>query len=247
MRHSLRDRGVVLDIGDTLFEVTPVRRVAIRAVLDRLQLGESAGALQEAVGAAFRDFDEEASSVQFPNFLFGLPVTNLERCLSKRLGLSQVESKLFASTYREFVRQNIRPNGQIINAVTALKQLGAKVGILSNGTAIEMEDAARLCGVMQLCDVLFTSEEIGAEKPSAHVFLEIERMLQLPGESLVMVGDDFDADVCGALDAGWAAIWIDGDARFDSGRVTHLSRERLSELDRLVVELLSGGAHEGVD
>jgi putative hydrolase of the HAD superfamily len=54
---------------------------------------------------------------------------------------------------------------------------------------------------------IFTYQELKARKPAKVFFREIERALAVAPEQLVMVGDDFWADMGGACQAGWRAIW----------------------------------------
>ncbi|RPJ52317.1 MAG: HDIG domain-containing protein, partial [Chloroflexi bacterium] len=49
--------------------------------------------------------------------------------------------------------------------------------------------------------------ELGSKKPALRFFRQLESVLARAPYDLVMVGDDFRADVIGAKGAGWNAIW----------------------------------------
>jgi putative hydrolase of the HAD superfamily len=52
------------------------------------------------------------------------------------------------------------------------------------------------------------SFEIGATKPRVQAFRAFEHHLGFEPEQLVMVGDSFQADIMGAKEAGWKAIYL---------------------------------------
>ena len=58
-------------------------------------------------------------------------------------------------------------------------------------------------------------------KPSTAFFSEVVRSLGLPAATCLMVGDDVEADVCGAAEAGLAALLV------QSGKYRHGDADRL--------------------
>ena len=72
--------------------------------------------------------------------------------------------------------------------------------------------AARLerLGYFPMVDEVAISAEIGAAKPDRGAYDAVAEMLDLPHGELVMVGDNWDWDVAGALDAGLAAAYYVG-------------------------------------
>jgi hypothetical protein len=61
-----------------------------------------------------------------------------------------------------------------------------------------------------LFDAIIVSAEVGAEKPSPKIFDAASAALGVPPRSMLHVGDDPDADVAGALAAGYGAAWLFG-------------------------------------
>jgi putative nucleotidyltransferase with HDIG domain len=55
---------------------------------------------------------------------------------------------------------------------------------------------------------VFTMHELGSRKPDPTFFHTLSRQIDLPSESCIMIGDDLQTDVLGALRAGWRAIWL---------------------------------------
>jgi len=88
------------------------------------------------------------------------------------------------------------------------------------------------------CDIDFTvlSYDVGVEKPDKRIFKAAEEMLpkvlqsrtggiEMEAWEKVYVGDDNSKDVVGALDAGWNAVLIDGEAAGKQQEVQWLDNE----------------------
>jgi putative hydrolase of the HAD superfamily len=103
--------------------------------------------------------------------------------------------------------------------------------------AIASNFDSRLKGICQahslfngLKDV-FVSSELGWRKPGPGFFREIESRLGIPGDQLLVVGDDLKNDYQAAVDAGWQAILIN---RKPSANPSLLQIASLAELPDLL-------------
>ncbi len=65
---------------------------------------------------------------------------------------------------------------------------------------------------------LFISSRLGHRKPAPAFFRAVEARLRLKPDELLLVGDDPANDYQGALAAGWRAILVDRDDRFEGTR-----------------------------
>jgi putative hydrolase of the HAD superfamily len=52
------------------------------------------------------------------------------------------------------------------------------------------------------------SEEVGCQKPNPRIFEEALRMNGLQAEDVVMIGDSWNSDIQGAINAGIDQIWV---------------------------------------
>ncbi len=199
----IRPFALVFDIGDTLLRTEPLRRRALQFALDRT-LPDT------RLEAILKEFDEAAGSIEFPNLLFLLPANLFERQIGSTFHLTSVESRSAACRYRDRIRQLLEPRPDVISMLRMAKSKTVSTGILSNGTAVEMEDVGYLMGLLPEVDFFASSEELGHNKPAREAFAAAEREIALPRNKLVMVGNDIDSDIRGALECGWKAIWVDG-------------------------------------
>lgn len=72
----------------------------------------------------------------------------------------------------------------------------------------DIRAALRRVRLDQLLDKVYCCRTLGHRKPSHQFYTHIADDLKLDGSRLVMIGDDFEADVLGANQAGLYAIWF---------------------------------------
>lgn len=72
----------------------------------------------------------------------------------------------------------------------------------------DIRAALRRVDLERYLDKVYCFKTIGHKKPSLEFFNYILKDLGLPGERVIMVGDDYIADVLGAQQAGLRAAWF---------------------------------------
>jgi putative hydrolase of the HAD superfamily len=116
-----------------------------------------------------------------------------------------------------------------------LQDRGFRLAIASNFDE-RLERLARELSPLSAADFIFYSARLGTRKPGVRFFASIQRQLAIPPESLLMVGDDWQADYLGARQAGWQAVWLDRSASVpDPVRVP----SQVTSLDQLAERLLA--------
>jgi HAD superfamily hydrolase (TIGR01509 family) len=63
------------------------------------------------------------------------------------------------------------------------------------------------------------SEEVGCQKPNPRIFEEALRMNGLQAEEVVMIGDSWNSDIQGAINAGIDQIWVNGRVKSGNEKV----------------------------
>ena len=89
-------------------------------------------------------------------------------------------------------------------------------------------------GIMNYIDKVYCYRTIGYKKPSADFFYYVLNDLNIKPEHVIMIGDDYQADVLGALQNGNRAIW------YNPGHLTAPENKKEMEFDdfKLMPELL---------
>lgn len=96
-------------------------------------------------------------------------------------------------------------------AADVLSRLSADflIGILSNGFREVQYDKLFNSGLDRYVQRMVLSDEIGIQKPDRRIFDHALRAVGASPQEVIMVGDNPEADIAGALSAGWRAIYFD--------------------------------------
>ncbi len=120
----------------------------------------------------------------------------------------------------------IKPYPNAKQAIEKLKQKKLKIAVLSDFIPEQKKD---IWGILPLCDVVLGSEYIGVLKPSALVFEELAKNLELPPEKILYVGNNFEYDILGAKQIGMKTAYISSPLKLFFKRL--FSKNKLSEAD----------------
>jgi pyrophosphatase PpaX len=123
------------------------------------------------------------------------------------------EIQRLIATYREWNLahhdERVRAYPMAVDAVRTLRAQGSRLGIVTSKNRHGLEKGLDLCGFHGLFDVLVTSDDLEASKPSPEpVLVALERLAAEPRQAL-FVGDS-PHDVAAGRDAGTttaACLW----------------------------------------
>lgn len=115
----------------------------------------------------------------------------------------------------------------VLPGLDALRASGYIVGIVSNVPSGGSELSDQL-GLSDSIDFAVTSSEVGYEKPDPRIFAEaLRRANDTPPNAALMVGDQLESDVNGAIGAGIQPVLLDRNNNhpdfFDHPRITSLT------------------------
>lgn len=89
-----------------------------------------------------------------------------------------------------------------------LRSRGVTVGILSNGFREVQYRKIHNCGLEPYIDIVVLSDDIGVNKPDPRIYAyAAERVGIAEPKNHIMVGDNPETDIRGAIGAGWRAVW----------------------------------------
>lgn len=192
-------RGILFDIGDTLLDATRLQRRALKESLDILAAENLIDSPEEFL-RAYRLADEEPQFEDMPdlNHLYSDSriVVRAFQILSKPFTSQVIDN--FLRVYRDRIRANVRPDTALKSALDELKQMGIKLGIVSNGTTKEQLEQLALLQIRDYFDPILISEEVGIRKPDPRIFLLAVKKWQLSPDKILVVGDRGDWEIVGA-------------------------------------------------
>ncbi len=117
-----------------------------------------------------------------------------------------------------------------------LRRRGYNIGVLSNGFSQVQHLKIASAGLTDRIDMVILSDDIGVNKPDRRIYDYAMKQSGCPDfNAHVMIGDNPDTDIAGAVNAGWGAIY------FNRGKAeAPVAHERFVEIGSLasVVSLL---------
>ena len=112
----------------------------------------------------------------------------------------------------EYVRARAarsRSSPGALDVLTALRERGCKLGLVTNGFAETHHDKIDRLGLRERMDAFFLADEVGMVKPDPELFRHACRVLGSEPARTAMVGDRYGRDVVGAHEAGLFTVLID--------------------------------------
>jgi len=96
-----------------------------------------------------------------------------------------------------------------IPTIQELREKGYSLGIVSNaGDDADVQKLAQNFGITQYFDFILTSAACSYRKPHPRIFELALSNWYCPPNEAVMIGDNLDADIRGAQNAGIYGVWI---------------------------------------
>jgi len=122
--------------------------------------------------------------------------------------LAQAQADLYAQARRRYPRYP-----EIDAMLDQLLKQGYLLGIVTNGVPDLQREKIAGCGVAHLFHASVVSGEIDCGKPDPGIFRHICAELGVTPQDCVMVGDNPERDVAGAIAAGMRSVWVQRNAR----------------------------------
>lgn len=114
--------------------------------------------------------------------------------------------------YFDHIHEFAVAGAEQVSVVKQLRSLGIKTAIVTNVSEDRFafqRNKIETMGLTPLFDVIVLSGEAGVHKPDRRVFDLATQRLGVANEDCVFVGDNPNADIVGAINAGMEAVWID--------------------------------------
>lgn len=109
--------------------------------------------------------------------------------------------------------------GKVDGAMDLLRRLRPlyNIGVLSNGFAEVQHGKMETAGLTPLIDCVVLSDEIEVNKPDRRLYDHACRKARTTAAQSILIGDNPDTDIAGAIGAGWRAIFFCPDeARYNT-------------------------------
>ena len=120
-----------------------------------------------------------------------------------------------------------------------LKEMGLKLGIITNGEHDLQWNKLRLLNFDYLFDEIVISGDVGVQKPESKPFEVMSEKLGIEPENLLYVGDNPLNDVEGSRKAGYTPVWVKtiGNWCFDNIERSEYEVDTVAEIPDLVLKI----------
>lgn len=201
------------DLDDTLYDFKESSLIALRKVYSAMSLDRFFFSEQSWIDIYHRhnaslwaDYNVGAVTKDF------LKMERFRRPLMEAGADDSTARELSAALDPEYLRLLAATGLTLPGAHRLLKSLrsaGIKIGILSNGFTEVQHDKIENARLSDLVDCVVLSDEIGINKPDRKLFDYALAKSGAQASNSLMIGDNPDTDIAGALNAGWRAYLFD--------------------------------------
>ena len=203
---NLFPQAILFDLDDTLFD----HQHASACALNELHAKYAAGIDAERFAV------EHAKALEKYHVRFLAGELSLDQARAARMidlfatfgvHIDAAKANEIALLYRAMHQENRRLVPGAKELMEAL-QGRAKLAIVTNNSIDEQWNKLRYLGIADRFDAVVISEEIGITKPAAEIFNIALSRMECTAKNAVVIGDNWDADIMGAIGAGIPAVWF---------------------------------------
>ena len=233
---------MLIDLDDTLFDHRASARMALQAAAGAdPALGRSEFEALEARHRVIleelhrRVLDGEMSVDEARALRFQMLVSEQgETCDEARLAR-------ITTAYRGAYQSNWAVLAGARELLVEIRARGSRIAIVTNNIVSEQIAKLKRLELDSLVDALVVSEAVGASKPDARIFAHALADLGAAPSEAVMFGDNWKADVEGAVAAGLRAVWFNPRRQPRPADLPHVREVHALEPAAAIADILAGG------
>jgi putative hydrolase of the HAD superfamily len=201
---------VLFDLDDTLHDDTFAYQSAAEEVAREVaaEHGVDALALKAAYVAEAEGFWQRLSPKDLKVKLSRVRASMWQNALES-VGVASPEvAEQSAERYNAYRSKYYTLFPGAVDLLKTLCERGMKLGIVTNGLSETHREKIALLRISEYFDAIFLADEVGMIKPDPLLFAHACRTLGGAPAHSAMVGDRYDRDIRGALEAGLFTIWL---------------------------------------
>jgi putative hydrolase of the HAD superfamily len=201
---------VLFDLDDTLHDDTFAYRTAAEEVAREVAAEHNidALALKEAYIAEAEGFWKRLTAADLQQRLSGMR-TQMWGTALERVGLTdEALADRSAANYNRYRARYLTPFPGATELLRELRKRGIKLGMVTNGFSETHREKIAVLQIGELFDAVFIADEVGMVKPDPLLFAHACAKLESAPARSAMVGDRYERDIRGALQAGLFTIWM---------------------------------------
>jgi HAD superfamily hydrolase (TIGR01662 family) len=217
---SRRYAAVLFDMGYTLVDFEPSQETIVQEALRTLGAERTVAEIDAAVRTVWGEYFSEAATASFPATEEHDRQVQIElnQQLLAQLDVSADGDSLqaFADALESwFSRPGVmHPYPEVVAVLTALREQGYRLGIISNWSW-NLRDRAAQVALNSFFELVWASAYAGCNKPHPGIFHQALAQMDLLPERALYVGDSYRHDVVGARNVGMDVALVDREGSAD--------------------------------
>ena len=220
-------KAVFIDWDDTIGDFIGAAKLALQEMYDKYHLCDYFASLEEFV-SLYKPHNLELwdkygkdlvtkEYLSFDRFFFPLmhgskfaSTASKTTDLQPQRGDLQLITALAVQLSEDFLNMTTARFSLLEGAEELVRYLAKKypLTVVTNGFVEVQYEKFDKSGLRDCFAHIILSEEVGCQKPNPRIFEEALRMNGLKAEEVVMIGDSWNSDIQGAINAGIDQIWI---------------------------------------
>ena len=212
-------KAVFIDWDDTIGDFIGAAKLALQEMYEKYHLCDYFASCEEFV-SLYKPHNLELWD-KYGKDLVTKEYLSFDRFFFPLMHGSKLASSPFASSPHRLSQLAEQLSEDFLNMTTArfsllegaeelVRYLAAKypLTVVTNGFVEVQYEKFDKSGLRDCFAHIVLSEEVGCQKPNPRIFEEALRMNGLQAEDVVMIGDSWNSDIQGAINAGIDQIWI---------------------------------------
>lgn len=203
-------KTVLFDLDDTLHDDTLAFTTAAEEVAREVSAehGIDALALKDAYVAEAEGFWQRLTGDQVRTRMSQLRTTMWSNAL-RSMGLQDATlAERSAINYNAYRQKYFSLFPGALDLLRDLRARGKRLGLLTNGFSETHREKIALLQITEYFDAIFLADEVGMVKPDPLLFAHACQKLNSAPSQSAMVGDRYDRDIAGAIEAGLYTVWV---------------------------------------
>lgn len=224
---------VFVDLDDTIWDFRVNSLLALRAVYDELEVRCEIPDYEQ-FKCSYMATNKELWELYHHNritkdFLLRERFARPFRLAGSRVADDDRFLSRLNDRYLDILSQQTTLVPGAVELLDYLTDRGYPLYILSNGFAEVQSRKLRSGGIDRYFRRIILSDEIGITKPDRRLFDYALQQIGATADEAVILGDNYDADILGAMNAGWKAIYFNRDNAPIPGPTPHFTITSLSQ------------------
>ena len=214
-------KAVFIDWDDTIGDFVGAAKLALQDMYEKYNLSEYFASFEEFFLLykphnieLWDKYGKDLVTKEYLSFdRFFFPLMHGSKGGERRLGdkaIRQEVAALAEQLSEDFLNMTTARFSLLPGAEELVRYLAKKypLTVVTNGFVEVQYEKFDKSGLRDCFAHIVLSEEVGCQKPNPRIFEEALRMNGLQAEDVVMIGDSWNSDIQGAINAGIDQIWI---------------------------------------